>query len=770
MGIATFIEKNYGSDYAYNTIYASWWFSSLWGILAILSIIGMIKGKMYKNLSLLTIHISFLIILSGALCTKLFAKQGYVLLTQNEVCAQMQTDEGIVPLPFEIKLDTFYVAFYAGTDAPSDYISHIQINDKNKKANLSGKVSMNNIFSYDSYRFYQSSFDNGGKRVALSVNSDPVGISLSYLGYALFAIGMIWNMFSRNNTFRQLLSHPLLKKSLVVGLFFIPTISFANIYTKDSLSVNTQQAEQFGKLWMLYEGRVMPVKTFANDFTLKLTGKKHFSYLNSEQFLMSWLFFAEKWQHMELFSIENPELQKELNVSERNRSSFADFYDEYGRYRLEKYWPELSKSGTRSRKLKEVEKLNDKIQLINMLHRGGLLQIYPYKIDNHVNWFSPTDNITGDNLHVKDSLFIRKSLLLYYEALQKGDEENATSILNSIDGFQTFHAKGILPSENHRNAELFYADIDFTSILFKINLTAGILSLLALFILSKNRKTGKIIFRTFYSLLIISFLIHTFSIALRTYIAGRLPFSNGFETMLIIAWCAMLFAIVFYKKINLVLPFGFLLSGCTLLVAHLGMMNPQITPLVPVLSSPLLSIHVSLIMLAYTLSGFIALTSLISIFLLLFSKKKNSENILLQLDKYKIYSQICLYPCVLLLGAGIFVGAVWANISWGRYWGWDPKEVWALITFLIYTLPIHQKKLQLFTNTFFFHVFGLVAFANILMTYFGVNYFLGGMHSYAGQGGFESFFVVFGIIIACLLGICLVAYRKYKYLKVLRFS
>jgi ABC-type transport system involved in cytochrome c biogenesis permease subunit len=286
----------------------------------------------------------------------------------------------------------------------------------------------------------------------------------------------------------------------------------------------------------------------------------------------------------------------------------------------------------------------------------------------------------------------------------------------------------------------------------------GILSMLAFFFL--NGKKLRIVNILLYGFLIISFLLLSLHIGLRTYIAERLPFSNGFETMLIIAWCAMLSGLLFKRKIAIILPFSFLLSGCTLLVAYLGMMNPKITPLIPVLSSPLLSIHVSVIMLAYTLLAFIALNSLISIIQTLVVKKGKNDLQLL-LERNKIHSLISLYPALLLLGSGIFIGAVWANISWGRYWGWDPKEVWALITFLVYGLMAHEKLCKYFSHVFFFHSFGLLAFSTVLMTYFGVNYFLGGMHSYAGEMELDTAWLIIVGIFTAIFALIFAGYLRF---------
>lgn len=758
MGVATFIEKEHGTNYAYSHIYGSWWFSALWGLLVILSLVGIIKGQLYKNLPLLFVHISFILILLGALCTKLSAEHGYVILHKNEACDKMQKETESASLPFEIRLDTFYIAYYPGTNSPADYISHFSISDKASKESISGEVSMNNIFSHHGYRFYQSSFEDDMRTSILSVNRDIYGIPFTYAGYALFVLAMIWYLFSPQNAFRKLLKHPLLKKALLILAILLPSSCFSQIMTKDSLSINKEYAGEFGKLWMLYDGRVTPITTFAHDFTLKITGKNSFSYLDANQFLAGFLFFPERWQNVAIFKVEDNDLKKELNA-ETEKAALVDFYDSEGNYKLSKYFEELGSNIPRSSKLKEVEKINEKVQLINMLHGGSLLQIYPQQIDGQIKWYYPTQNLRTKE-EQKDIKIIRTSLLTYYQAISANDEEKAKTAFGVIHEFQVANASEILPSDLQREVEIFYTKVNLTSILFKVNLTLGILSLLCLFILSGTRLRK--IEKVFFLILILSFLVHTISIGLRTYIGGRLPFSNGFETMLLIAWCAMLVALLFGRKIPFLVSFGYLISGCSLLVAHLGMMNPQITPLVPVLSSPLLSIHVSVIMIAYTLLGFIMLNSLISLIQVLASGKKDKTAVLQKLEQNKIYSLICLYSSLLFLGAGIFIGAVWANISWGRYWGWDPKEVWALITFLVYSLIIHQKNLRIFTDPFFFHVFGLVSFSTVLMTYFGVNYFLGGIHSYAGEMQFDSTLAVLISVSIAILGLLLISYRKYR--------
>ena len=495
---------------------------------------------------------------------------------------------------------------------------------------------------------------------------------------------------------------------LMLCLLLLPLAMQANTSSnRTSLStISEAQAQQLGDLWMLHDGRITSVSAFAHDFTMKLTGKDHFAYMNAEQFLAGFLFFPDEWQHVALFNIKDPTMKTLLNA-ETQRASFADFFDADNNYKL----------ATQPR-TKEVDKLSDKIQLINMLHSGAPLQLFPLPANGKLHWYYPTENFPLSEKQ-ENITFVRTILNAYYSALHSGNEAQADSILRSIKDFQQQNAGDFLPSEMHKRAETLYRQHNIIPMLFKINLTAGILALLFFFVLN-NEKRRNFFSRLFFIMLIHSFCFLTLSIALRTYIGGRLPFASGFETMLLLAWIAMLAAWIFRRRIPLALPFGLLVSGCALLVAHLGIMNPKITPLVPVLSSPLLSLHVSVIMISYVLLAFTALNGLVA--LLMFAVSKD-EAVLLQAQRNTL---LCLRPALYLLGTGIFIGAVWANVSWGSYWSWDPKEVWALITFMTYAFSLHKRDFSLIT----FHLFVVAAFATVMITYFGVNYFFGGMHGY----------------------------------------
>ncbi|MDR0558550.1 MAG: cytochrome c biogenesis protein CcsA [Prevotellaceae bacterium] len=764
MIFATVLEKIYGNKFVYVHIYGTLWFAYLWAGLAMLGIIGIIKARIYRNMPLLFLHLSFIIILAGAGCTKMMAKQGHVITTKNVYSSIMQSDGHVESLPFGVRLDSFYISYYPGTNAPADYVSQISILEKSGKLTRA-QVSMNRIHTYAGYRFYQSSYENNLNTSVLAVNHDTVGTTVTYTGYFMFMIAMLCFLFSPKNIFRQLLKHKILKKTTTTALTLIACISgYSQTLTGNGLTFEKNQSDAFGDLWILSEGRIIPMFTFAHEFTQKITQKNSFNGLDANQFFMSMLFIPDVWENIPVIEIKSDILRKDLNIS-GNMASFSDFFDSDDSYKLYKY---LENSNNDSQKLphvKEAEKLNDKIQLIRMLHYGTALNIYPVKIDGRLQWLYPAQE--GENAveseNSDDMQFVNSSLHEYYRMLRDNNANGALSALNRIKDFQYRNAGDILPSDTSRKIEKLYIKSNLTALLFKINLTAGLLYLLTIILFAgRYRKTIDILV---FTLLILSFAALTFSIFLRTYVAGRLPFSNGYETMLLIAWCSMFISIIFGKKISFLIPFGFLLSGCALLVTHIGAMNPKITPLVPVLSSPLLSVHVSVIMFSYTLFGFVALNSITSIAGLIFFRKKAAKKTVEMLERNKIYSLICLYPAVFLLGSGIFIGAIWANVSWGRYWGWDPKEVWALITFMIYSFIFH-KNLKF--GTYSFHIFGLLAFLSVLATYFGVNYILGGKHSYAGemQTGKTAF-----VALCILAGIAVFILAGYlKYIKIKKSS
>ncbi len=666
LAIATFLEQAYGTDFIEKYIYHAFWFCCVWGILAVAAIMASVGKRLRKFLPALLLHGSFLVILAGAMITFAGGRKGYVhLIVGNKVSSFVeQESRREIDLPFTLLLDSFRVEYYPGTEAPADYISHIRILRPGQGADSSScsrTVSMNRILSEQGFRFYQSSFDEDKQGSWLTVNHDPWGIGITYVGYILLGISMIGILFSRKGEFRRLMNHPLLKKGGVLCLLLLA--GNMQVQGRTLPVLNIRQADSLASEQVIYHDRVVPFNTLARDFVMKLTGRASYAGLTPEQVIGGWLLRPEVWRYEPMIYIKNRELCRLLNLK-TSYASVTDLFDGQ-RYRLQDFWQGGRETGRKMSPLeKAIVETDEKVGLILMLQKGTLIR--PLPKDGSVKPLS----------------------------------------LSKV------------------RAELIYNRIPFSKCLFMFNLTVGLLAFFHLVYCGLRRSSersalSRRISRLFVAVLYAAFLFQLLGYGLRWYVGGRIPLSNGYETMQFMALCTLLLACLFRRRFPFTVPFGFLLSGFALLVAHLGQMNPQITPLMPVLVSPWLSMHVSLIMMSYALFAFMMLNGILALCI-----RRHGKMLML-------LSRLLLYPANFFLGAGIFMGAVWANVSWGRYWAWDPKEVWALITFLVYGMAFHLKSLPAFRRPLFFHIYMIAAFLTVLMTYFGVNYILGGMHSYA---------------------------------------
>ena len=662
LAIATFVEYSQGTAFVCTYIYHSPVFVMGWGLLVLLTLGIAWKQRMWKYLSTFLLHLSLALILAGAFVSFLSSRKGYIHLQMHSPVGQFveQETRTLQPLPFEIVLDTFFIRYYPGTDAPSDYVSRVTCTSLENNENKQTEISMNQVLDFHGYRFYQSSFDEDHQGSWLSVNYDPWGTAITYLGYLMFGVSMLLVLFQRRGTFYKLLNHPLLKSGGVCLLFcLISADTFAA--TKKLSIISRAEADSLSTVQIIYHDRVVPFNTLARDFVRKLTGKETYSGLSAEEIVGSWMKYPDEWKYAPIIKVKSGELRHQLGVENTDYLRLVDVFDG-DRYRLREWWkPEEQKVGKPSAWEKAILETDEKVALITMLCQGTL--------------------------------------------------------------FRTLPADGSLEplSETKIQAELLYNRIPFSKLLFMFCLTMGFLSfgwVLARVLRERSVSGGRwmVLWRT---TLFVALLFHAVGYTLRWYIGGRIPLSNGYETMQFLALCVLVLAFVLRRRFVFVIPFGFLLSGFTLLVSYLGQMNPQITPLMPVLISPWLSAHVSCIMVSYALLAFTWLNGWLGLFV-----GREAERLML-------FSRLLLYPAVFFLGVGIFIGAVWANVSWGRYWAWDPKEVWALVTFMVYALPFHTDSLRCFRRSKFFHLYMLLAFLTVLMTYFGVNYFLGGMHSYA---------------------------------------
>ncbi len=716
--VATIIEKFYGTRFAYIHIYGSASMIALWFVASLFALIYITKQKLYKRAATFMLHISFAVILLGAYTTWKWGVQGRVhIRVGEEVQSFVVVDGEEHSFPFSLKLSDFELKYYEGTFAPMDYVSHIEIADGEKQIN--GEVSMNNILSHRHYRLYQAGYDRDGEGATLAVSYDPWGIGITYAGYLLLLLSIFGFFVQPNSRFRVLLHHPALKRVATVVALLLCAVT-ASAEAKMPHTLPRDVAEKFGDLHIYYNDRICPLQTFAKDFTTKLYGKPTYRGLSAEQVVTGWFFFYDDWKCEPMIKIKGGETKRLLGI-EGKYARLTDFVS------VEGYKLETALRGEVEGNRRNAEAANEKFNLVSMLAMGNLLKIYPYRnSEGAVTWYSLADQLPAE-VPYEQGLFIGRSMNLVAEKIMLKKYDKVVSLLDKIGLYQAKEAGDDLPPSWRFKAEQLYNRANFNWPLAMACMTLGIIFFL-IFCLSSSLRQGR--GRWLNALLATGLggvLIYlTLQIALRWIVSDHVPLSNGFETMQFMAWCSALIAILGMQKFRIALPFGYLLCGFTLLVAMMGEASPRITQLMPVLQSPLLSIHVVVIMIAYSLLAFAMLNGVTAVILRYTRKDYKAE-----VEYLQVVSNILLYPAVFLLAIGIFVGAVWANISWGRYWGWDPKEVWALITMITYAMALHTPSLSKFRSPMFFHAFMIIAFLTVLITYFGVNFLLGGMHSYA---------------------------------------
>ena len=728
--IATILEKIYGTDFVNEYIYSSVPFVILWGVTAITSLLYIIKSKLHRQPVIFLLHLSLLFILAGAFTTWIYGEQGTMRVRQGEQQTSFTDSKGIShQLPFSITLNQFEIIYYKGTLAPMDFISHISVADKDCHRQIQGKVSMNHIFSYQHYRFYQSGYSEDNEGSVFSVSHDPYGIGITYAGYTLLLLSTVFFFFSPQSRFRQLLKSPLLHRSLTVILLLFAFSLNSNFLKANSPSPKVlprEVAEHFGDLYILYNNRICPLQTFARDFTVKLYGSSSYKGLTPEEVLTGWLFYYDSWKNEPIIRIKSNEARKLLEI-EGNYARLKDYISTINEYKLEKMMNHI-RSGEQVTDKRGIEEADEKFNIINLVCTGAMMKILPCRniAGKTLEWYSQSDQLPQDMDNDK-WVFIRKSMSYVNEMIVMKKYNDACLLLEKIKKYQQKECDGLLPADNKFKAEKIYNQFDYSKSVAMACICIGLICFIYYcHCMASQKRTSRKAIIILNILLWIVFTYLSAAICLRGYVSNHLPLSNGFETMQFMAWCTLLLTFLLQRKFAMLLPFGFLLCGLTLMVSMLGESNPQITQLMPVLQSPLLSIHVVVIMIAYSLLAFIMLNGVTAV-ILHQSQKECKE----QIERLQIISQIILYPAIFLLAIGIFIGAVWANVSWGRYWGWDPKEVWALITMLVYALALHPRSLPWFHRTMFFHVFCITAFITVLITYFGVNFLLGGMHSYA---------------------------------------
>ena len=707
MGFSTIVEKFFGKDYVSEVIYGSWWFAALWALTAIVSMLYLIRKKVYRRFAVMMLHTSFIVILIGAMTTHVTSREGTLHLRKGEAVAAFTDNEGVAcALPFDICLKDFEIVHYPGTDAVMDYKAHIIVDSNGTEEEAC--ISMNNIGKFADYRFYQSSYDADGQGTVLLVAFDPYGIAITYTGYLLLLAGLILTMCSKHSRIRQLLR--IATRSALTMLVLCLCCGQA----RAGETVDKEIADEMGQVAVLYNGRICPLNTAATDFVTKLCGKSTWQGMSANEIFLNWTIFYTEWEKRTIIKVKDREVQKILGINGK-WACVRDFYTSQNDYKLKDKISDVSLPESTRKAIRETD---EKIQVVTMFYNSELLRIFPLSNHGVIEWHKPGSTELPQDVGEAEFQFINHIMDHLVMSILAKDVTKAKSIIAKIRVYQKEKAQDILPSGALMQAEIINNRLLSATWSVFVCLIFSLLFCVMFFSRRPERRVG--ICHTVFVLLLTIYI--TLLIALRWWISGHVPMSNGFETMLFMAWISMLLTLTLTRHFPVMKAFGPVVSSFCLLVAMLASGNPQITQLMPVLQSPLLTFHVVFVMLAYAILAIITLIAIQCLALRLHTS---------EMERMTALSQFLLYPAVAFLAIGIFIGAVWANVSWGTYWSWDPKETWALITLMVYAIPLHQSSLWQSRKPRSYHWFVLLSFLTVLMTYFGVNYFLSGMHSYA---------------------------------------
>lgn len=654
-------------------IYDQWWFIVLMALVAAAALVSIVQGKMWRRPSLLLVHASVVVILLGGALTTWTGLHGSMTLQPGVSSTSIESIDGqTATLPFEMELEKFEVIPYPGTRTPMDFVSHVVVEGERQD------ISMNNILKHRGYRFYQEDYGDDGSST-LSVAHDPWGIGVTYCGYALLLLGLVGLIVSPNGRFRQLL-----RGSALAVLFLLPATASATPQT-----LPRETADKMGQMYVLYKGRVCPLQTLAKDFTTKLTGNATYHGLTPEQVLSGYLFYYSEWATEPAIKLKGAD---ELNLPKRASIAQMSF---------------LADTAIGPMSSKNLRSASEKYTLVKMLLNGKMLKLFPIE----GSWYGQNDNLP---LSVADDeyLFVRQWQSYCQELVIKGDIKELEHVFDKTRQYQTARFE---EQPTRTRAERLYNALTTGRWLAMTCITLGILCFAYSLIRQRRSKHLPTWLRTAATMWVAALTLFLLLIFVLRWIAGgHAPMAGGFDSMNLMAIVIGIVALLLGRRHAMALPAGMLTMGFCLLVAMMSGANPPITNLMPVLNSPLLTLHVAVIMCAYALFFFAMMGSV--------------AGLTTDAEGYRRLNLILLYPAVTLLALGIIIGAVWANISWGSYWSWDPKEVWALITLIVYALPLHPGVLR---RPYAFHIYCVLAFFSVIITYFGVNLLLGGMHSYA---------------------------------------
>ncbi|MDR2888150.1 MAG: c-type cytochrome biogenesis protein CcsB [Bacteroidales bacterium] len=669
-----------------------------------------------------------------------------------------------VNLPFSIKLNDFILERYPGSSSPSSFKSDVTLVDRAAGEEKQFLIFMNNILKYKGYRFYQSSYDHDEQGTILSVNHDVAGMVVTYTGYALLMIFIVLALLNRKSLFHTIGAgswKSSLRKTLPLLLFLI--ISGLSDADAQKLVPDKRAAEDFGNILVQdQKGRTKPIFTLSADILRKVTRENNFEGMTPMQVFLGLSFDFTTWQNHPLIRVSNDDLKKKLGIT-GTHAAFSDIVDLHtGQYKIsdDVNMAYEKAPGARDRLDKELMKVDERVNIVYMIYNGAFLKMFPLK--NGTSDWGLWDEALEGAINGNDSTYLNEVIPALTEAFQNNNAATVKQVTRTISEYQKRFSAYELPSDTKTKFELFYYKLNVFEKLFPFYATIGLVMLLALIMMViRNRKGSSPLVKALTSTLFAGYLLHTFGLGLRWYISGHSPMSNGYESMIFISWVTLMAGFIFRRRSEFALPATASLAAMTLMVAHLSFMDPEITNLVPVLKSYWLTLHVSIITGSYGFLGLGAILGLISMILMILCNKHNRERISDTIDELTVINYKAIVLGLYFLTIGTFLGAIWANESWGRYWGWDPKETWSLITIIVYSMVVHSRSIPGMKDIFIYNLLALFAFSSVLMTYFGVNYYLSGLHSYAaGDPVPVPAFVYITVIL--LIALSAAAYYKYR--------
>ena len=668
--------------------------------------------------------------------------------------------------PFFIGLNDFQLERYPGSNSPASFASEVTLIDGEEKTNH--RIFMNNVLDYQGYRFFQSSYDQDELGTVLSVNHDFWGTWISYLGYLMMTVGMIATMFSEKTRFaslRKKLDDLRLKRvlSLILFVSLSSSILAQNSSSVDSLiqsnAIDKNHADKFGRLVVQDDGgRLKPFSTTTSEVLRKVSRKSEYKGLNSNQVVLGMLQNPYLWQLAPMIKVNNDELQEKLGLEDKF-TSFLSFFSDEAKYVLtnDVEVAYAKKPAERSKYDKEVMNVDERVNICYMVYNGSFMRFFPIPDDPNNKWISPSMNqglLMGD-----DSLFVNNILPIYYKSLQQalndGDYEVPNNTLTAIKNYQLKFGSAVYPSDMKIESEVFYNEFKvFNRLSYYYSIVGLIMILLLIQQILKERKWRNYIIKFAFVLVGIGFLAHTVGLMGRWFISGHAPWSNAYESVIYIAWATILAGFIFSRKSLMTVAATAILSSLLLMVAALNWLDPEITNLVPVLDSYWLIIHVAIITASYGFLALGALLGFLNLILMVIQSSTNKSRIAASLKELTFINEMSITTGLFMLSVGTFLGGIWANESWGRYWGWDPKETWALASMLIYIFVLHMRFIPKIKGIFAFNLASIVAYSSIIMTYFGVNFYLSGLHSYAkGDPMPIPSFVYYSIVIVTLVAV-----------------